>query len=129
MTTDLIAQLQSMGLTLRPSGDTVKISGKKSLLTAILVDELRAQKSSISHHCALSVEMVRSVVISRNLNELESRLKDFSRHSWTLCDRANMSNAYTPVALKLISEEQADKFATLENLANLCWCRSTEISS
>jgi len=55
------------------------------------------------------------------LDALEKLLKEFSAGEWTLIDKRDVSEAYTPVAIKLIDAEQANKWQTLENLASLCW--------
>jgi len=55
------------------------------------------------------------------LDALEKLLKEFSVGEWTLIDKRDLSDAYTPVALKLIDSEQANKWQILENLVSLCW--------
>ena len=55
------------------------------------------------------------------LSELENMLKEFCQGTWTILDRAALSNAYTLVALKLIERENASKAIMLEHLASLVW--------
>lgn len=56
-----------------------------------------------------------------SLNKLYLVLADFARHDWSLSERQDMSNEYTPRALQLIEGSNADKYQTLEDLAELCW--------
>ncbi len=57
---------------------------------------------------------------------LVATLQDFGRRDWTLVDRARMSTAYTPVAHKLITAENHDKWQTLEDLVALCWAKRSD---
>jgi len=58
---------------------------------------------------------------SQSLADLETCLMEFSKGSWCLVHRANMSNAYTEHAKVLIDQEQADKYHLLETLAYWVW--------
>ncbi len=55
------------------------------------------------------------------LADLKKVLEEFATGEWKLLDRRDLSEAYTPVALRLISSDGANKWQTLEHLAPLCW--------
>ena len=63
---------------------------------------------------------------ARTIENLVCTLKDFSQGDWTLGERATISSAYTPVAIKLLATENLDRGQTLEALAALCWTRSPD---
>ena len=60
-----------------------------------------------------------------SLAALTKLLEEFSCHHWALTERAAMSTVCTPIALRLIEREGADKWRTLEGLAEICWRKST----
>lgn len=60
---------------------------------------------------------------SKTIEALSAVLRDFQEQSWTLLERAGMSSCYTPHALKLINNENADKHRVLEDLFAICWER------
>src|ERR1700721_990896 len=52
-----------------------------------------------------------------SLNELTNIVQNFCQHDWAILERASMSDSYTQTAIRLIENEGADKYRTLEDLA------------
>ena len=90
------------------------------MLTENLLAELKANKDSIIQELKLT-DYQQKGRAARSLAGLFAVLKDFSQHTWSLCQQSDMSAAYTSTALRLIESEQADKWQVLEDLAFLCW--------
>jgi hypothetical protein len=70
------------------------------------------------------VQWINRTASTTTLEEMFFVLTDFSRHPWTLLERAELSSTYTPHAIRLIRSEGKDLHRTLEDLAVLCWNKS-----
>jgi hypothetical protein len=65
---------------------------------------------------------IEQVISATTLAELEQVLQQFAyRGGWEIENKAALSSAYTPLALRLIASEVKNKNQTLERLAGICW--------
>ena len=118
----LLANLQGLNITLYLADGELRFRSPKGVVTPELMSEIKKHKSAIIDKIQPLLEPWLSRIKSvTTLDELENILKEFSAGKRTLLDKRDMSNTYTPVALKLIDSERAQKWQVLEQLASLCW--------
>jgi hypothetical protein len=93
-------------------------------------DEIRSNKIHVpTSNSIIGIQELESIDLQdratrcASLGELFAVLNEFSKHQWSIQQQADMSAAYTPIALRLIEVTQADKWKTLEHLACLCWSK------
>lgn len=118
MSKDLLPKLKALGIRLSTLGNDLEITAPDELLTDNLLTELKTNKHSIMRELRLA-DFQSKAENSNSLAELFAVLKDFGQYKWHICERSDMSTAYTPIALKLIQHEKVDKWKTLEELAYL----------
>lgn len=73
-------------------------------------------------------DWLKRILYCKALDEIKSILSDFSEHfGWTLTERATISSAYIPRAMKLLSNMDGyEKWNWLEDLAEVCWAANKE---
>jgi hypothetical protein len=118
----LLDNLQGLNISLYLTGDELRFRSPKGAVTPELMSEIKKHKSAIIKEIQSSLtNWLTRTKSATTLDALETILQEFAAGKWTLLDKRDMSNIYTPAALRLIETEQANKWQILENLASLCW--------
>lgn len=123
---ELLSSLQQRGASITLDRDELVIRAPQGALTTDLIDSLKSHKQAIVEYLEPKVNeflkpwlnRVRSTV---TIADLSAVLADFQPSPRALVERARFSAVYTPIALQLINKTNADKYRTLEVLAEHCW--------
>jgi hypothetical protein len=78
---------------------------------------VRSQPDELRH-------WVSRLLFCRTIEDFETVLNGFSdMNCWTLEQRALISAVYTPRALKLLKQDEDNKWKWIEKLSAICWTR------
>jgi hypothetical protein len=119
MTYALLAELEAAGVRLAVNGDRLSMQAAQGVLTAERKQLVTGNKPFL-----LFALTVRDCI---DIATLEGLLRSYAAGR-SLVDRVQLSEIYTPRALKLLSES-ATKYNELERLAAICWGNSDELSN